>query len=226
VLTSHGRTGFSRLWIGSVADGLVYYAGVPVMLLRPTNTKQREIAARHLSRQMLVPLDGSEESSSVLPAAGAYAECSGAHVQLLRIVQPPPLSLTAAGVPMAMPPINTDDAEMDRLIARANEWMAETTVAFRERYDVTVSGRVIVDYALAPAIIQFAKAQSIDLIAMATRACGLSRVVRGSVADKVLRGSELPMLLFHPEPAERRAEEHQYAAASTTADHSPESSRH
>jgi hypothetical protein len=37
-----------------------------------------------------------------------------------------------------------------------------------------------------------------DLIAMTTHGRGASRLVIGSVTDKVLRGSHLPLLLYHP----------------------------
>jgi nucleotide-binding universal stress UspA family protein len=46
----------------------------------------------------------------------------------------------------------------------------------------------------APMVDQF----HIDVIAMSTHGRGMSRLFLGGVADKVLRGSELPMLLYRP----------------------------
>ena len=43
IMTTHGRTGFSRLLFGSVAEAVLRHADVPVLLMRQT---QAEIAAR------------------------------------------------------------------------------------------------------------------------------------------------------------------------------------
>jgi nucleotide-binding universal stress UspA family protein len=43
IMTTHGRTGFSRLLFGSVAEAVLRHADVPVLLMRQT---QVEIAAR------------------------------------------------------------------------------------------------------------------------------------------------------------------------------------
>ena len=45
VITSHGRTGFSRTWFGSVADGLVRRGPAPVLILRPIDGDARRTAA-------------------------------------------------------------------------------------------------------------------------------------------------------------------------------------
>lgn len=49
VMTTHARTGFDRLLLGSVAQAVVHHASVPVLLLRPnvvTKSKAREILAK------------------------------------------------------------------------------------------------------------------------------------------------------------------------------------
>jgi nucleotide-binding universal stress UspA family protein len=198
VMTSHGRTGFSRCWLGSVADGLVRHAGVPVVLLRPTEATRPPADASSFPRRILVPLDGSTEATHVLPAVASLARCSGARISFLRVVRPPPLSLTAAGVPVSMPPVATDDGDMRARVARATEWLSETANAFDAAYAARADAHVVVDAAVAQAIMAFARANDADLIAMTTRAHGISRLCYGSVADKVLRGSELPMLLVDP----------------------------
>jgi nucleotide-binding universal stress UspA family protein len=55
---------------------------------------------------------------------------------------------------------------------------------------------------VAETIIDYANRHSVDLIIMATHGrSGLSRWAYGSVADKVLRGADVPVLLVraHPE---------------------------
>src|SRR5688572_8644816 len=102
VMTSHGRTGFSRAWLGSVADGVVRRAAVPVLMLRiaeaapllastAPHVRPRKTAAPHLER-ILVPLDGSRAAEAVLEPARALAEAGGGALVLLRVVQPVPMS--------------------------------------------------------------------------------------------------------------------------------------
>jgi nucleotide-binding universal stress UspA family protein len=57
---------------------------------------------------------------------------------------------------------------------------------------------VILSSRVAQAIIDFAGSHTIDAITMSTHGRGASRFLLGSVADKVLRGSGLPMLLHRP----------------------------
>jgi nucleotide-binding universal stress UspA family protein len=56
VIASHGRGGFKRLVLGSVAMQLVSHSTVPVFLVRATTTDKRHIADL---KRLLVPLDGS-----------------------------------------------------------------------------------------------------------------------------------------------------------------------
>src|SRR5262245_9443265 len=62
VMTTHGRGGISRAWLGSVADELVRSINIPTLLLRP---QQREGSGTTIPFQLdhiLIPLDGSETS--------------------------------------------------------------------------------------------------------------------------------------------------------------------
>jgi hypothetical protein len=51
------------------------------------------------------------------------------------------------------------------------------------------------------AICDFARAQHVDAVAMTTRGRGMSRLLIGSVADKVRRELEVPVLIEHPRKA-------------------------
>ena len=61
-----------------------------------------------------------------------------------------------------------------------------------------VEKHVVVEAGVARAILDFANRHRIDLIAMSTHGRGASRLIVGSIADKVLRGSALPILLRRP----------------------------
>jgi nucleotide-binding universal stress UspA family protein len=63
---------------------------------------------------------------------------------------------------------------------------------------LNVESRVIVDVSVASEIIDYARGADVDVIAMATHSGAVARIVLGSVADKVTRGTDLPVLLYRP----------------------------
>jgi nucleotide-binding universal stress UspA family protein len=201
VMTSHGRTGLSRAWLGSVADAVVRGSTVPVLLLRPVDTPADRLAARRLFEHVLVPIDGSESAAGVLDAAADLARCSGAPVTLLRVVQPVPI-LAAYDInqPMAFPATVLDGEATAHVAQSAAGQMEEMARTVRERGNVKVDAQVIVGGRVAESIIDFAHGHAVDVIAMSTRGRGASRILLGSVADKLLRASGLPMLLRRPVP--------------------------
>lgn len=217
VMTSHGRTGFSRAWLGSVTDTVIRQAAVPVLMLRMND--DIEVLGHGqpapLFHRILVPLDGSTTSSSVLPPALSLARCSDATLILLRVVMPVPIYMIESQVPAY--PTMIPDAEATRLVEReAEEDLRALATSLEHETSLKVETRVEVADAAAKAILGVAKRDHIDLIAMTTHGRGLSRAVLGSVTDKVLRGSDLPMLLYHPAATGRVADAPARAASRAT----------
>lgn len=214
VMTSHGRTGLSRAWMGSVADGVMRHSPVPVLMLRSSEKKRDKEESRHLFKKILVPLDGSTTSSAIFPAAAAMARCGGGSLLLARVVRPIPLYILES----AMPSYSTalTDPEATR---QAEETVQKELVELAQRLEqeekLVVETKVIVADHVAAGILDLARASDADLIAMTTHGRGSSRLMMGSVADKVLRGSGLPLLLLHPKYAgpERRGKDLEVEAA-------------
>ena len=198
VMTSHGRTGLSRVWIGSVAMGTIKQAAVPVLMLRPVKTPDDRKAAHRLFNKILVPVDGSALAADVIAPALSLAKCAGATIELLRVVEPVPLVTADVGMPFAYPPLLQDDAATNHLLEEARFEVAELAKRLGETEGVKVNATAIVSGHVSNAIIDFARAHDVDLIAMATHGRGASRLLFGSVADKVVRACALPMLLLRP----------------------------
>ncbi|HEY7395036.1 MAG TPA: universal stress protein [Gemmatimonadaceae bacterium] len=198
VMTSHGRTGIAHAWFGSVAAGVLRQSTVPVLILRPVEGKTRRDAARHLFKRILIPVDGSALSVEVFGAATSLAQCSGAQITLLRVVQPIMLLTVDPSIASVYVPAIVDEPLTKRLTEEATEQLAGVARRLQEESHGDVETQVVVDPRIAAAIIDFAHGHHIDVIAMSTHGRGMSRLFLGSVADKVLRGSELPMLLYRP----------------------------
>jgi nucleotide-binding universal stress UspA family protein len=198
VMTSHGRTGLSRVWIGSVATGVIKQAAVPVLMLRPVKSPDDLKAAHHLFKKILIPVDGSALAADIVVPAVNLAKCAGATIELLRVVEPVPLATADMGTPFAYPVMLQDDAATNHLLEEGRSEVGELAKRLGESESVKVNATAIVAGHVSNAIIDFARGHDVDLIAMATHGRGASRLVFGSVADKVVRASGLPMLLLKP----------------------------
>lgn len=197
VMTTHGRTGIRRAWVGSITDGVLRKAGVPVLMCRPAVKGSRDLPFVPF-RKILVLTDGSVTSMAVMKSAISLAKSSGAKLCLLRIVQPVQLLTVETAIPFAFPLPAEDEISTERMATRARLELAETARDTSEKYSIDIDSHVLVAHEVAEAIIDFALRTNIDAIAMATHGRGASRLVLGSVADKIIHSAALPMLLQGP----------------------------
>ena len=192
VMTTHGRGGLARVWLGSVADDLVGRLSMPLLLLRP-DQGAAAMAAAQAPRQILIPLDGSANAESVLPHALAIGQATQAQYTLLRVVEP---VMVARHMPPNPAVRELDDQLIDHLRADAQSYL-EQVAARLAAQGLAARIEVLVAPHAAVAILEHARQGAADLIAMATHGRrGLARVLVGSVADKVLRGATTPVLLY------------------------------
>ncbi len=139
-------------------------------------------------KTLLVPLDGSELSESILPRVIAVARPSNTRVILLQAHEP-----MDHGVRVAMG---------EELAGKLDTVTREDTEAYLNKIagDLANQG-IVADIALAEgkpaeAILDYVTTHAIDLIVMASHGrSGLSRWAFGSVAEKVLRQSPVPVLI-------------------------------
>ncbi len=202
VSTTHGRGGLQRAWLGSVADRLVVTSSVPVLLVRPreksdggerAGDESALVAEAPEFRRVLVALDGSELAEEALRHTPPIA-ASGAEYCLFRVVAVP---ATRNDPEQAYwTPLERDSIEARR--AEATQYLEQTARALLPA-GVPVTARVVLSASPASAILEAARDWGADLVAISTHGrSGLARLVAGSVADKVYRGSEVPTLVVRP----------------------------
>jgi nucleotide-binding universal stress UspA family protein len=209
VMTSHGRTGLNRAWIGSDADGVIRKSAVPVLMIRPTSDRAERVsladtlltAARgdgFALKRILVPLDGSSLASEVLPAAAALSQCTRGSLVLLQVVQPVPAFTPEPGMAFGVaPPVPSLLGTQD-VIAVAEESLTRIASDLSSKGCRRVETRVVVAPAAGRAIVDSAREEGVGLIAMSTHGRGVSRLLLGSVADSVLRATVVPILFQRP----------------------------
>lgn len=192
VMTTHGRSGFSRAWLGSIAESLIRHVKIPVLLRRPS-AEQAE-PAPDLFSHILVPLDGSALAESILEPATSIGELTNAHYTLVQVIPPPDEFTTVeSAIAITLTPESIHQIELD-----AVEYLERVAKRLRESgHDVKTT--VIVHRQPAVGIVEKATELGADLIALATHGrSGLQRVALGSVADKIVRGTSLPILIWRP----------------------------
>jgi nucleotide-binding universal stress UspA family protein len=186
VMTTHGRGPVSRAFLGSVADELLRRTPVPLLLVRP-HTLAPSAPAAPVVTHMLIPLDGSPLAEQVLPPALELARLLEARCTLLRVIE----SDDAPTVHTSCRPCAPPEADAMAYL----ESVARTARAQGLRVDT----RVATARHAAACIVEQSQKSFGYIIALATHGRGgLRRMLLGSVADKVIRGSTLPVLVFRP----------------------------
>jgi nucleotide-binding universal stress UspA family protein len=191
VMSTHGRGPLSRFWLGSVADQLIRRTAAPLLLVRPHEGEAAPVAVHHV----LVPLDGSEQAEQVLGPSLDLAALLAADVELLRVVEPVivPDRRWAGNATSGV-----DPELVHRLAADARGYLERVVISL-DGMESRVTPQVVVNRRAADAILAEAGARPGTLVALATHArAGLARLVMGSVADKVIRGTTGPVLVYRP----------------------------
>ncbi len=189
VLSTHGRGGLKRAWLGSVADRLIRKLNVPLLLIRPEEDGGQHDTLPSIG-SVLVALDGSVLAEAALRAAHAIAG-PAARCTAVRVAVPP----LGPGSPYLPDAARLTRETLEQEQNRAAEYMEG--IARRLRGDwAHHSTEVVTSYHPAAAILDAAREEKADLVAIATHGRRpLMRAVLGSVADKVIRGAELPVLV-------------------------------
>ena len=211
VMTTHGLTGLSRAWIGSVADAVVRTVNAPVLLVRPLESLG--VAPSGRFERILVPLDGSAEAEEIL--AHAVEVGDSARFILLRVERPVvmpvhPYTYAASGWQL-------DDEATEQVVTHAYDYLDGVARSLKARRP---GAKVDVDVRFAEhtgtAIVEAALDYKADLVALTTHARRAARLLLGSVADKVLRGTHGSVLLLRP-AAVAAGDDRATAAAATAA---------
>jgi nucleotide-binding universal stress UspA family protein len=146
-------------------------------------------------KKILVPLDGSSMAEAVLPYVRRMALESGAEVELLNVTM----------LPIPAYPVDAP-LDFDRVIKQQHD--ASTQYLRKVVEDLGHDGikvtPLISEGPVAEEILAHAELIGADLIAMSTHGrSGISRWLMGSVADKVLHGAKVPVLLIRPNEVQR-----------------------
>ncbi len=197
VMTTHGRGAFSRFWVGSVADRLIRSLPMPMLLVRP-DPDDTSAGPAPIPKRIAVAVDRSGFGEAVLEPAAELALLFEAELVLLHIVHPP--------LPIAEPPlpylVGFDEGLSKELESQAETYLGALAGTLRERGVVVVS-RIAPGGDTASTILGLVAEAEAGMVAIASHGeSGVRRLLLGSVADKVMRGASVPVLMCRPKSEE------------------------
>lgn len=210
VMATHGRGGIARWALGSVADKVLHAIPNPMLLIREVAAKTAEEAE---PKAVLAPLDGSTLSELSLEHAAIVATALGSNIVLLRVN--PDMELYRQYLGPASPaatenagaePTPADElAEAYAADARTSLERAARRLASEFGFSGDVTLRTVESRNVAGAIVDTAAAEQAMVVMTTHGRSGINRLMLGSVTDRVVRHSNVPVLVVRqsdtPSPA-------------------------
>lgn len=171
-----------------------------------------------MKRKILIPLDGSDFSLQIIRVVLDFFDPRDVSLILLRVAQPPSLSLEASSAQTLLSgslPLSgsyeTYASAVEQKYEAAEKELQGVRTQLLETLQPEADRLRSLGYAVkievefgdpAQRIVRYAGDEGISLIAMATHGrSGLSRLMLGSVAERVLRSASVPVLLLRPDPS-------------------------
>jgi len=194
VMTTHGGGSPSTSWLGSVSERMIRESPVPLLLVRPTSDSC-SMSELPTIRRIMVPSDGSKAAERGLRNAVELARTFSADVLLFGVAAE---AETSSGTAFDLTPSDQGrplSEEAQALHADLTESATRCSTP-----DVAITVLVESRANTVKAIADVGAREGVDLLAMSTHGRGaIGRFLLGSVADKVLRTSVIPVLLNGPD---------------------------
>lgn len=184
VMGSHGRRGFRKFIMGSVAMEVVRSAECPVYTV---GGKDETDAGRNPMSQILVPYDFSGDSEQALEYAVSMATILNANIDVLHIVED---AFYPAFYGPFMHSVYESSPDIEQIARETLKRRIEETNFDLRRVDITVMpGHPGAD------ISRYAEENAMDLIIMATHGLsGVRHLFMGSVAERTAQTAPCPVL--------------------------------
>lgn len=178
VMTTHGRTGFSRLFLGSVSEKVLRTSHVPVLIIN----QERELD--NLDRIMLTT-DFSEHSRAAFPLAKAIAQKAQAKLELVNI--------------LPYDPEHADEPEESKVELRKQRLNILAKEHLNEISELTETKVFVSSDTPHEAILNFNLNNPHDLVVMSTVGrTGIDYLMMGSTTANVARHVKSPVLSLNP----------------------------
>lgn len=190
-MSTYGDSGLRGWVLGNIAGKALVKSIKPILFV---SEKRLHLMVDDLPviKNILVPLDGSATGASALPWAKELAKSIQARILLLHILVSPRKFIGAFTYTGSY-----QELLMKTLHTQAKVYLEDVTKQLHK--DGIAAEHHIITGLPAEAIIDYSINKSADLIAISTRGhTGINRFLLGSVVNKVVHSTELPILVVRP----------------------------
>jgi len=178
VMTTHGRTGFSRFFLGSVSEKVLRTSHVPVLIVN----EERELS--NLDR-MMVTTDFSDHSKEAFATAKKIAQKANAKLELVNI--------------LAYDSSHEDDPDESKIQLREQRLNVLAKEEMHEISDLLETKVIVSTDTPHEAILNYNLENPHDLIIMSTVGrTGIDYLMMGSTTTNVVRHVKSPVLSINP----------------------------
>jgi nucleotide-binding universal stress UspA family protein len=193
VMTTHGRTGIGRWIYGSVADKVVHASSAPVLLLR---SGAGRLTGESIQR-IMAPVDGSAYSEAALNFAKSMSTIFDAELHVVRVAETASL-YSSLGYETYAPGAGQPMSDVvEYMVNETHKYISSVTRELREQ-GYNVQGAVLEGFA-GEELIGYERKIEPQLVVMATRGrSGFDRFIFGSVAERILKSGQTPVLMVKP----------------------------
>jgi nucleotide-binding universal stress UspA family protein len=173
-----------------VCDAVIRHTHRAVLAL-PENDEHA--GSSFVPKRIAMALDGSARADGIIPAARDLAVLFGAEVDVVRMVAPFIPNDVASILAAERPDPYGIDAE-----AAAAKEAIDAVVRGLKEVGLKAEATVRVELSPVRALLDHVRETDPDVLALATQGRGVSRLIVGSVADKLIRGAKRPVLVLRP----------------------------
>lgn len=186
VMSTHGRSGFSRWMMGSVTAKVVRAAHCPVYVVRDGRDIER----------MVITVDGSKPSEGALNPGFRIAQLHDCSVTLLEVLDFP-VDVAGALSERSRQLMQYSDEHRQNVVHHAETYV-ESLIKKYAPEGLDVEAKVFESPMVAEGILEFVSNTDTDLLVMATHGhTGLKRWAYGSVTEKVIHDAKCDLMIVH-----------------------------
>jgi len=179
LMSTHGRSGLEKIRQGSVTEQVLRHSPCPVFILHSTRAEPMVEHDDNLFKRILVPLDGTEVSASILSCVERFARAHDSEVILFH------------------DELDSDSPEEERAavkLALQEHSVKLANAGLKVSLDMSTYRRPIRE------ILNRIDDMNIDLVSMASHGeSGVRRALDESVTAEVIRHSSCPLLVWSAE---------------------------
>ena len=189
ILSSHGQSGLSDWGVSSIVQKIALRSSTSVMIVRAAQPMATDITGLRY-QCIIVPMDGTQRTESILPAAAALARAHDAQIILTHIVQKP-------SMPRRTPPSREDVELADQFVERNQAEAIQYMDQLRSRMTGKVEARVLVSDHLAATLQELVEQEKSDLVLLSAHGrSSQTRGLYGNVVGNLMAYGTTPLVIM------------------------------